>query len=91
MNCLMAVGELLPSTRLHHALALRIAAMTRGLRRPMQHSNHQQGAFIRRVRNQVITYRREPYRARGEVRPPVALMGERHQRADGGPRAQPLP
>src|SRR5713101_2351112 len=49
----------------------------------MQHGNDQQGPFIGRIGNQIVPHDGEPQRARGEVRPPVALMGERHQRTYG--------
>jgi len=57
--------------------------MMRGLRRARINAATQ--LFLRRVGNQVFTYKREPQRPRTEVRAPVALMGKRHNPAIYGP------
>lgn len=49
----------------------------------MHHGNHPQGAFLRRIGNQVFAHPCEAQRPRGEVGASVPLMRERHQCPDG--------
>ena len=49
----------------------------------VEYGDHQQGAFIRGVRNQIISYPSEPQRSGGQFGAPVPLMGKRHKLSDG--------
>ena len=49
----------------------------------MDDGNDQQGLFIRRVGDQVFPHCPEPQRPGGQIGTSLALMGKRHESADG--------
>ena len=48
----------------------------------MQYGDHQQRAFLRRIRDQVGPHRQKAQRASGEVRPTVSLPAKNRQPVD---------
>ncbi len=61
---------------------MRIAAITRGLRRPWMTATTQKGHFCRRISNQIFTYQDEPERPRSQVRAFVAPIGKSNRGAN---------